>query len=319
MFDITGTGGKSLRQGHAASARQNIRALQPDNFSNSTVATLSAQSHKVKYVFIHGALASPAIWKPVRAGLQSCSAAAFPLPGHHPWSVSPEATEELLRQDTFLELYRDRILRLAEGPVHIVAHSTGSLAALLFAWRYPELVEHLTLMGSFADGRKAVEAGLTGRTVTMPVIGKPLFESCCRLWLSSGIAFERGISSVMSADGATADAIIEETLRQLHADLRRCAPQSLRQVILWLKNVSLETVLSDIQTPCTLVLGQRDPVVDTGQQLAILQGMPNCLALLTDLGHLPMLEQPDHLRRLLFDNKRERLGRSAPGLPRGQG
>lgn len=303
MFDIAGSGGNPFWQGHVASARQTIRALQPDNLGTLPAPILSTQSHKAKYVFIHGALASPAIWKPVCAGLQAFSAAAFPLPGHHPWSVAPEATEELLREEAFLEHYRDWILRLAEGPVHIVAHSTGSLAALLFARRYPDLVEHLTLMGSFADGRKAVETGLAGRAVTMPVIGKPIFESCCRLWLSSDTSFESGISSVMSANGTNADAVVEEALRQLHADLRHCAPQSLRQVILWLKSVSLEAILPDIQTPCTLVLGQRDPVVDTGQQLAILRGMPNCVALLTDLGHLPMLEQPIHLRRLIVERK----------------
>jgi len=303
MSDVAATSAFVTGEGLSAPARQKIHALPPDGSGHLPAMTFGTRSHKVKYIFIHGALASPAIWKPVCAGLKSFSTAAFPLPGHYPWSVSPEAAEELLREEAFLEHYRDWILRSAEGPVHIVAHSTGSLAALLFAWRYPDLVEHLTLMGSFADGRKAVEAGLAGRTVTMPVIGKPLFESCCRLWLSSGTSFEIGISSVMSADAATADAIIEETLRHLHADLRRCAPQALRQVILWLKNVSLETVLSDIHTPCTLVLGQGDPVVDVEQQLAILQGMPNCVALLTDQGHLPMLEHPDHLRRLLVEEK----------------
>ena len=301
MSDVAVTSAFVTREGQSAPARQKIHALPPGDTGLLPTMTFGTQPHNVKYVFIHGALSSPAIWTPLCAGSPAFNAAAFPLPGHHPWSVTPEETQQLLREEAFLDHYRDWILRFADAPVHLVAHSTGALAALLFAGRHPDLVKHLTLMGSFADGRKAVEAGMAGRAVTMPVIGKPLFESCCRLWLSSDARFDSGVSTVMSARGARADAATAETLRHMHADLRRCAPQSLWQVILWLKDHSLETALADIHTPCTLVVGQGDPVVETAKQMTILQGLPNCVALLTDLGHLPMLERPAYLRRLLED------------------
>lgn len=251
----------------------------------------------VRTVFIHGVLASPAMWKGVTGGRIARSAAALPLPGHFPWAVGPAAVDALVDDFAFLSLYRDWIAREAAGPVHIVAHSAGTVVALKFAALYPEHVARLTLIGAFADGRTAATASTMARSVALPVLGGPLFQRLHSLWLTSTGWFDAGLASAKMPNAARGT--LSRAERSMLSDLRRSDPESLRRVVLWLQRTTVEPDLAAIKAPVTLLVAQNDPVVSLDKQMALLKRLDNANAVISHVGHLPMFESADLVRRLI--------------------
>ncbi|WP_306118869.1 MULTISPECIES: alpha/beta hydrolase [unclassified Roseitalea] len=256
----------------------------------------------VRTVFVHGLLASTSMWKSVAGGPLAASSAALPLPGHYPWSLDPDDTDRAFRDLTFLHLYRDWIDAVADGPVHMVAHSAGSLAAVKFAVLYPEHVKHLTLLGTFADGAAAISASPMARTVVLPIIGGAVFQRLYALWLQSISWFDAGLATVTDSDNAVSQGELSRVERSMLADLRRSDPESLRRVVLWLQRTSVADDLPKVAMPATVFLSKDDPVVSLEKQMAVVRALPNASAVMANVGHLPMFESPE-LFRLLLDTR----------------
>lgn len=269
----------------------------------------------VRAVFIHGVLASTSMWKQVVTGDMADRSAALPLPGHYPWALDAEAADRAFEDLCFLADYRDWIADAAAGPVHMVAHSAGSVAALKFAALYPEHVGHLTLLGTFSDGPAAVASSLMARTVTLPLIGPPLFERLHRLWLQSADWYNAGLATAkppLGVDDTTA--ALSRAERAMLADLRRSDPEALRRAVLWLQHTSVREELASITTPATVLVCQDDPVVSLDKQMDIVRSLPNATAVVSHVGHLPMFEAPDVLRRII-ESQNEAMFQAAAGKP----
>lgn len=268
----------------------------------------------VRTVFIHGVLASTSMWKSVVAGDLADEAAALPLPGHFPWAIDAEAAGRAFDDLRFLEAYRDWLADAAAGPVHIVAHSAGSVAALKFAALHPDRVGHLTLLGTFGDGPSAVAASLMARTVTLPLVGRPLFERLHRLWLQSADWYNAGLATAKPPPPGPSDQPVRppsRAERAMLADLRRSDPEALRRAVLWLQQTSVREELAGITTPATVLVCQDDPVVSLDKQMDIVRSLPNATAVVSHVGHLPMFEAPDVLRRIIEGQNEAMFGAAA--------
>lgn len=83
-------------------------------------------------------------------------------------------------------------------------------------------------------------------------------------------------------------------------DQRRSDPEALRQVVSWLGQTSLMDDLDEIDVPVTVVVSQEDRVVNVASQLELAAALPAANAVMCHCGHLPMLESPDLVHRLVF-------------------
>lgn len=248
-------------------------------------------------VFLHGVLCSTTLWKRVAALDPYRRSLALPLPGHFPWTLDGAETARALDDFAFLDAYRDAIERMAAGPVQLVAHSTGSLVALKFAARHPDLVKRLVLTGAFACGRTAVGKSSMGLAVLLPVIGPALFGGLWQSWLRSPRTFALGVNTAVSRLADPGTTACENGM--MH-DLRRSDPQALRQVVQWLGRTSVADDLKNIRVPVTVLVSQQDPVVDTTAQMELARQLPNAGAVICNAGHLPMIEQPELMHRVIF-------------------
>lgn len=252
--------------------------------------------------FLHGVLCSNALWRPLARQALHERSVALPLPGHFPWALDGPRTAGVLSGSAFLEAYRRIILDLCDGPVRIVAHSTGALVAMKFAARFPELVSRLILVGAFPCGRDEVRRSASAMSVLLPTIGSPIFRGLYRSWLHSPLTFSLGLTTT-NRRGRAADGLRESDTAML-ADLRRSDPAALREVVRWIARTSLIDELENIEVPVTVLVSQDDNVVDAKRQLELAARIPNATATLCHCGHLPMLEAPDLLRRVVFGSDR---------------
>lgn len=251
-------------------------------------------------VFLHGVLGSTAMWKAVATAEPVHRSVALPLPGHYPWTLDGSETASVLDGFAFLEAYRKAIGSVTTRPVQLVAHSTGALVALKFAALYPEMVSRLVLAGSFPCGQAAVRRSAMAMGVLLPLLGSQLFHALYRYWLYSPKTFAHGLATAKMPESPYAASTPARCEHEMLCDLRRSDPEALRQVIGWLGRTSLLDDLDRIEVPVTVLVSQDDPVVDAAAQLELAAALPVANAALLRCGHLPMLESPDLMHRLVF-------------------
>ena len=96
-------------------------------------------------VLVHGGLQDFRVWEPHMATFaKRYRVIAYSRRNHFPNSVSANGWSDTAADQHADDLYR-LITALHLGPVHLVAHSSGAFAALVFAAQHPELVRSLAV------------------------------------------------------------------------------------------------------------------------------------------------------------------------------
>lgn len=235
--------------------------------------------------FLHGYLASPALWAASGAHRPGI---ALALPGHHPWSLDAVAIEPWLDLDRLAEGYARALAHhFGDRPAVLVGHSTGGLLALHVARRYPERIDSVLLTGAFGSGRLDVRPNLVAWLVARPVLGPFAARALMAGWLASDWTFRRGLRS------ATGAGVVGRSVsKAMHADLRASDVAALRRFGLWLRTLDITDGLDAIARPVRWLIGRTDPVIEPRRQLRVLRRLPNADAVVLDAGHLPMTETP---------------------------
>ena len=252
-------------------------------------------------VFLHGLFSSNAMWRAMSRLQDPINAIALPLPGHFPWNTTPGETAALLNDFAFLEAWREGIRALTDRKVTLVAHSTGAFAALKMAALWPDLVERIVLLGGFSCGVTAAARSGAASYVTLPLAGSMVFRMLYELWLYSPSLYDRGLATAKAAGLGKRPHLPTE--RAMLADLRRCNPESLRAVVRWLRTTSIARDIAGITVPATVVVGMADPVVAAREQIELARALPRGTAIICNVGHLPMFEAPELVRRLVTQPK----------------
>ena len=248
-------------------------------------------------VFLHGLFSSNAMWRGISRLQDPLHAIALPLPGHFPWNTTPEETAALLEDFVFLEAWREAIRARTDRKVTLAAHSTGAFAALKMAALWPDLVERIVLFGAFSSGVTAAARSASASIVTLPFAGGMLFRMLYELWLHSPSLYDRGLATAKAADFGKRPHLPTE--RAMLTDLRRSNPESLRAVVRWLRTTSIVEDIAGISVPATVVVGMTDPVVGAREQIELARALPRGTAVICNVGHLPMFEAPELVRRLV--------------------
>jgi 3-oxoadipate enol-lactonase len=234
----------------------------------------------VRVLLLHAGIADSRMWAPQVASLEAAGhePVAPDLPGYGDAALVPPTVD-------YVGVAAER---LGAGGA-VVGSSFGGRVALELAGARPELVRRLVLVAPglvstawsaetealFAEEEELLDAGdLAGAAAQQ-----------ARMWLAPG------------APGDVHDLTAAMTLRSYEQQL----PVDGQVRALW-PEPSAETRLGELDVPTLLVVGDRDrpELVELAERLA--RELPRArLETIAGAGHLPSLERPAELDRLLLD------------------
>ncbi len=183
-------------------------------------------------------------------------------------------------------------------PVRIVGNSMGGAVALRVAADDPSVVERLVLISPAGFGREAM-LGL--RLLTVPVLGPALLAldaSPVSLGLRALLVDHEQTARELAAANA---------LRLRRREMRRQYLQVVHDLGAWggiredWRREVLEA-LAGTGLPTLVLWGDRDTVLPYAHLDAVQEAVPHAETVpLPGLGHMPQLEQPERIARLLTD------------------
>ena len=204
-----------------------------------------------------------------------------------PRPISPATARPPLEPGTID--YVDHVAGLLDGPAAVVGASFGGLVALELAVGRPELVERLVLVGSSIGGWEWSEAAQAGFAEEEAALERGDLAGAAaqqaRMWLADG------------ADPAVRELTEAMTLRTY--ELQLPLEDDVRGVVAGARAAER---LGEIDVPTLVVVGAED--VDDIEAIArkLAAEIPGArLETIAGAGHLPSLERPDELNRLLLD------------------
>ena len=176
--------------------------------------------------------------------------------------------------------------RLGTGPVSVVGISMGGVIALQLALDYPELVDQLVLVNTFASLRPK------SLTVWLYFVW--------RFILIHLIGFSTQARAVTKRIFPKPD---QETLRQeLYREIMQANPSAYRSVMGALARFDVSKRLDEIQAPTLILTGECDTTVPPHNQAILLEKIPNARqVIVADSGHAMTAEQPEEFNRLLLE------------------
>jgi len=216
-------------------------------------------------VFLHGWVGSWRYWIPsMQAVSTSYRAYAFDFWGYG--GSAKQASRYLLSAQT--ELVNQFMYELGMGKIALIGHGLGAVVGLLFAEKYPQLVDRVMAVSM------PLETGLVS----------PRLQQLSPLELAEWLLGATPETQAARAEAPHADQ--EAILRTLNN----------------LKMAEITQVPNRLRTPCLLVNGLEDPAVGHPSE-ARLEQLPDNMHHITfdRSGHFPMLDRPAKFNRLMID------------------
>ena len=231
-------------------------------------------------LLLHAGIADRRMWKPQIEALEAA--------GHRPIASDLPGFGEAPLEPGTID-YVDHAASLVDGPAAIVGCSAGGRIAIELAVARPELVERLVLIGAglgswnwsesaqagFAEEEEAIERGDLAAAAAQQA----------QMWLAADAAPEvRELTEAM-------------TLRSYEQQL----PVEGKVKAVW-PDAPAETRLGEIRVPTLVVVGTEDleDIKSIAEKLAA--EIPGArLVTIEGAGHLPSLERPEELNRLLLE------------------
>ena len=231
-------------------------------------------------LLLHAGIADRRMWEPQIEALEAAGhrPIASDLPGFGDAPLEPGTID-----------YVDHAASLVDGPATVVGCSFGGRIAIELAAARPDLVDRLVLIGAglgswswsesaqagFAEEEEAIERGDLAAAAAQQA----------RMWLAADAAPEvRELTEAM-------------TLRSYEQQL----PVEGKVKVVW-PDAPAETRLGVIDAPTLVVVGTEDleDIKSIAEKLAA--EIPGArLATIEGAGHLPSLERPDELNRLVLE------------------
>lgn len=239
-------------------------------------------------VLIHGFTADSQSWAPLEKALPpDRPLIRIDLPGH---GRSPRR-----RVASFAELARmmtEALDSAAPDCVHLLGHSLGAALALALADIRPRRVASLALLAPAGLGPEIDATALTGIT-------RATRTESLAPWLRRLTATPEGIT----------DDYARAAMRQRTDPALRAAQSDMADTLFadGTQTFDLRPALSRLTAPATLIWGRRDHILPWPQALAA--GGEVAIHLLSGAGHIPQIECPDLVARILL---RHLAGAEAP-------
>jgi abhydrolase domain-containing protein 6 len=280
-----------------ASADLQEQQIEAAGFTVATLQTGGPRKEKT-LVMIHGFGANKDNWVRMAGYLKDdYHLVMFDLPGHGDSSKPLSRRYDLDDQVTNV----DAILgKLGIPGAVFLGNSMGGAIAALYAARHPEKVQGLVLFSPAGIYEVESELGKALREGRNPLIARNSeeFESLIQFAMEKPPFMPWPVTDVL-ASRSIADQPIKE---RIFADLRT-EPHA----------YDFRGELQTVTAPSLIVWGKYDRVIDVGNAEPFADLLPNGRALiLADIGHVPMLEDPEGSARLTSDFIQDMLVKAGP-------
>jgi len=242
-------------------------------------------------ILIHGLAASLRDWDTLMPAIASlgCRAYACDLPGHGD-SQKP-SDPGFYSSGPFFAAIEDWLADLSDKPPYLlIGHSLGGYLSLRFTLRHPQLVRALVLIDPLFSTNHIASLlrwaeSLPGRDVLNAFAVQQIPLSAIQLFLGIGPLNQ--------------DRLSPERLMQIAADYKRTSPHFLRLIPTL---TDLEPFLGLIQTPCLVIWGDKDLILDPASFPRLVSLLPNAQGCpIPGSGHHPHRGRPDLVNPLVTD------------------
>ena len=217
-------------------------------------------------IFLHGWVGSWRYWVPsMQVAAISFRAYALDLWGFGD-TAHDSACYTLPQQVNLLDRF---IMEMGIGKVALVGHGLGALTAILFARKFPQVVDRVM----------AVNVPLDGNSVAARM-RSPASPADLADWL-------------LGKDSLTEPA---------RTDAPKADPLAISTSFTSLNSTNIMPIMDTMATPCLIVHGQNDPAIRTLEYERFMS-MPELVyqVVLENSGHFPMLDDSPRFNRLMTD------------------
>jgi pimeloyl-ACP methyl ester carboxylesterase len=222
-------------------------------------------------VFASGQLLTEDVWAPQAVGLSP----------HYDLVVADHG-----RDDTIAGMAA-RLLEAAPDRLHLVAHAMGGFTAFEVIRRAPERVLSLALIATLAPDDQPAQTERRQGYIRLVETGR--FDQ----------VVEERIPILLHPDRRE-DGPLTALVRRMAAETG--AERFLRQQRAIMGRADSRPSLAAIAVPTLVVRGDQDGITTQAHQDEILAGVPHArFVAIADCGHLPTLEKPEEMNRLLSE------------------
>ncbi|HVM72885.1 MAG TPA: alpha/beta hydrolase [Anaerolineales bacterium] len=217
-------------------------------------------------IFLHGWVGSWRYWVPtMQAAAMSFRAYALDLWGFGDTAHDP-ACYTLPQQVDLLDRF---MMEMGIGKVALIGHGLGALTAILFARKFPQVVDRLMAVNVPMDGSSVASR-----------MRSPASPADLADWLLG----KGPVTEPARVDAPKAD------LNAITASFTS------------LNNTNILPIMDSMATPCLIVHGQNDPAIRTLEYDRFMS-MPVLVyqIVLENSGHFPMLDEGPRFNRLMTD------------------
>ena len=217
-------------------------------------------------IFLHGWVGSWRYWVPaMQAAAMSFRAYAIDMWGFGD-TAHDTACYTLQQQVNLLDSF---MMEMGIGKVALVGHGLGALAAILFARKFPQVVDRVMAVNVPFDGNSVAAR-----------MRSPASPADLADWL-----LEKGpLTEPPRTDAPKAD------------------PLAITTSFTSLNGTNIMPIMDTMATPCLIVHGQNDPAIRTLEYERFIS-MPELVyqVVLENSGHFPMLDDSPRFNRLMTD------------------
>lgn len=224
-------------------------------------------------LLLHGAACDSRVWRVELESLaDSFTVVAWDAPGCGRSSDPPEH----FRMPEFAGCLAGFVEALDLGSVHLLGHSWGSALALELAWRRPEMVRTLVLVGAYAGWAGSLPAEEVRRRLDFAL---------------QAAAVAPGGFEPASMPGLFSDIMPPDRAAELESIMRDIRPAGTRTMAHALAEADLRPTLPAIKVPTLLLYGDADVRAPLPVARALHRSIPgSALCVLPGLGHECYLE-----------------------------
>jgi 3-oxoadipate enol-lactonase len=242
-------------------------------FINGLAVEVSGEG--VPVLCIHGLGGSSNTWTPVMAAFSQFKTVRVDLPGS---ARSPMPAAKLSIAG-YVEALEQLIVAMKLGPLHIVAHSMGTIVAQHLAVRSPQLVKSLALFGPLVAPPEAARPNIAARAQSA----------------RTGVAAMQDIADAIVAGATSAEtkqrqpvvlALVRECIMRQSAEGYAQSCEALAQ--------AQAAAIEQIACPTLLVTGDQDGVAPRAAVTAMAEKISGSrMQVLSGCGHWTTFEKPE--------------------------
>lgn len=201
--------------------------------------------------------------------------------------------------ESWADDYAAFIDAIGKGPMHVLGSSLGGSTSLAVAVRHPDKIKTLIPVGAFSELDRATEMNFSLRLRLIRKLGMgEEVADYMALWTMSRefINSDKGLEAMRASQ-----ANIKRNSAELYAAFVECLLRWGRCLPGQEKEAKFTTELGKIRAPTLVITSENDHLIPAQYSELIASKVPGAKLVVLPGGHIPFLEQPEKVARLIVD------------------